>query len=809
MNRWGRTAEGEGQVVLVVGEAGVGKSRLVRQFREQIVEAPHTWLESGAVPFFQNTPFSAVINLLQQGFHWGCGWGVEKKLAALEASLATAGIMSNEGVPMLARLLELSVDGEYPPSSLSPEQQRKRLLTTLVEWVIGAAKAQPLVIAIEDLHWADPSTLELIRLLVEQGATIPLLLLFTARPEFNAPWPLRVHYIQITLDRLSQHNVRQMIAHVTAGKALAAETVNSVIERTSGVPLFVEELTRAVLESGDTKFGACEIPVTLHDSLMARMDRLGQAKEVLQIAAVLGSKFSYKLLQAIRPNGNGDLEQTLDALVNGELLYVRGIPPDATYQFKHALIRDAAYESLLKSRRKDLHRLIAQTISENFPALKAAQPEVLARHWTEASETERAIAEWSRAGKAAGVRGAFTEAEKSFQQALKLLNLLPESRERDSRELKLRLSLVSMLSLRLGNGATETVEAAGRVAQLAAETGDLLGLVGSITTRVLHAFVTGDLAAAAALTDEGLELVLSAGNPNWIAILRLLQMIVPYYRGDFTRAENYFGAGLIFFHDPVIKQDPSGIVPQFFGWASLNAWVLGRAEIARERLDKMRAVTNPDNPHDLAYSDFFAANLYTLMRENEGAETLAARALDLSEKHGLGHPAACARCFLGQAQAQLGRAAASIALLGSGIDALLQIGNRLSVPRFLTCLAIAQNLEGATGDALETAERALNFNLADAYYRPETLRIRGELRLRQGNPQLAEADFRDSIAMARSMGAKAWELRTTMSIARLLDSDGRRAEARTMLDEVYSWFIEGFDTPDLKDAKALLDELAK
>jgi class 3 adenylate cyclase/tetratricopeptide (TPR) repeat protein len=808
MERWKRTVEGEGQVVLVTGEPGIGKSRLVQRFHEKLARHPHTWLESAAIPFFQNTPFSAVIKILQQGFHLESGQSAEQKLAALEASLANAGVRPDEGVPLLAQFLGLPVDRKYPPSSLSPEQQRKRLLASLVTWVLAVAKDHPLVIAIEDLHWADPSTLELIRLLVEQGVTEPLLLLFTARPEFHASRPRRSHHTQITLNRLNASNVREMIAHVTAGKTLAANTVNSVIERTSGVPLFVEELTRAVLESRNTKLSEREIPVTLRDSLMARMDRLGWAKEVLQISAVIGREFSYELLHAIHISGNGDLQQALDTLVDAELLYVRGIAPDANYRFKHALIQDAAYEALLKTRSKELHRLIAQTISDKFEAVKVAQPEVLAHHWTAAGETERAIVEWSRVGKAAEARNAFVEAEQSFQQVLDLLKLLPESRERDSRELKLRLSLVSMLSLTLGNAAPETVEAAERLVNLAEETGDLFGLVGSITTRTFHALVSGDLAAAAALADRGLELALRAGNPKLLAAQRLLQMIVPFYRGDFIRAENHFGAGLSFFHDRVMKQDPSGIMLQFFAWGSLNAWVCGRTDTAWKRLAEMRALSNPANPHDLAYSDFFAANFYTLIRENETAETLATRALDLSEEHGLRHSAACAQCFLAQARAQLGRAGDTIALLRRGIDALLQIGNRLSVPRFLTCLAIAQNLEGATGDALETVEQALNFNAEDAYYRPETLRIRGEVRLKLGDLQLPEADFRESIAMAHSTGAKAWELRATMSLGRLLARQGHSDEARTMLTAIYNWFTEGFDTVDLKEAKALLDQLS-
>ena len=309
------------------------------------------------------------------------------------------------------------------------------MLATLVEWALGAARAQATVIAIEDLHWADPSTLELLQLLVEQGATARLLLLYTSRPEFRAQWPPRAHHTQITLNRLNARNVRTMVEEVAARKALSEETIATVVERTGGVPLFVEELTRTVLESGDARLTGREIPVTLHDSLMARLDRLGAAKEVARIGAVIGSEFSYELLHAVHPIPEEDLQRSLRSLADAELLYVRGIAPEATYQFKHALIRDAAYEALLKSVRKDLHRLVARTINEKFSTLKEAQPEVLARHWTEAGEIEPAIAEWSRAGKTAQARSAFREAQESYEQALAVLKLLPETPERDNREL--------------------------------------------------------------------------------------------------------------------------------------------------------------------------------------------------------------------------------------------------------------------------------------------------------------------------------------------------------------------------------------
>jgi len=374
-NRWERALEGDGQVALIMGEAGIGKSRLIQRFHEQIAGIPHTWIEAGAGAFFQNTPFYPVTEMLRQMLGETSDHSEPTdELAQLAPRLELAGLTPAEAIPLIAPLLNLTPSAKYPPSALPPEQQRRRLLATLVEWVLGSARAQPLIIATEDLHWVDPSTLELIQLLVEQGAGARLLLLYTARPEFHAPWPLRAHHTHINLNRLDVRDVRAMVAQVAAAKALADETVATVVERTGGIPLFVEELTRAVLESVDSKLTGREIPATLHDSLMARLDRLGAAKEIIQVGAVIGNQFSYELLHAVHPIGEGKLQAALHKLTDAELLYVRGIAPEATYRFKHALIRDAAYEALLKSRRKDLHRLVARTIDEQFASLKEAHP---------------------------------------------------------------------------------------------------------------------------------------------------------------------------------------------------------------------------------------------------------------------------------------------------------------------------------------------------------------------------------------------------------------------------------------------------
>jgi class 3 adenylate cyclase len=512
LNRWERVLDGEGQVALIMGEAGIGKSRILQHFHQQILATPHTWVEAAAAPSFQNTPFYPIAELLRQ-FSASPGDEPENnQLSELEPQLTAAGLNPDEAIPLIAPMLNLRIPPKYPPLAYSPEQRRRRLLAMMVEWVLGAARTQPLVIATEDVHWADASTLELIQLLVEQAAKGRALLLYIARPEFRPQWPLRAHHTQITLNRLSARTVRTLVEQVAARRALSDETVAGVVERTGGVLLFVEELTRALLESGHSELGVHEIPVTLHDSLMARLDRLGPTKEVAQVGAVIGGEFSYELIRAVYPIAENDLQEALRTLADADLLFVRGIAPEATYQFKHALIRDAAYEALLKSRRKELHRQVARAIEEKFAALKETHPEFLARHWTEADETKHAIAEWENAGKLAEGCNAFIEALENYRQALAVLNSQPESPERDILELPLRESVYWMLATTRGSNARETIDAGEHAISLARKTGNSAQLADLMAKRAYGVLNSGDITAATVLADQALALALSEGT---------------------------------------------------------------------------------------------------------------------------------------------------------------------------------------------------------------------------------------------------------------------------------------------------------
>jgi class 3 adenylate cyclase/tetratricopeptide (TPR) repeat protein len=468
-SRWEAAREGEGQVVLIAGEAGIGKSRVVHQFHERLAGTSHRWVEGDAEPYFQNTPFHAVVPIVNQAFGLSADQTPGESLDRLETELQQNGINPSEAVVPIAQILNLSLGERYRGSTLSPEQGRKRLLGTLVKTLFAIAASQPpMVLAIEDLHWADASTLEFLQLLVEQAATAPVMVLLTCRPEFEAPWPTRAHHAQITLGRLRDRQVREMVAAVAAKAALTDQAIEAVTSRASGIPLFIEELTRVVLERGSSE-AVPGIPETLQNSLIARLDRLGAAKEAAQVASVIGREFSYDLLSAVVPMREDVLQSSLMKLADAELIYTRGMAPDARYIFKHALIRDAAYETLLKSRRKELHGRVAQAIEAVHERNLEPHVSALAHHYRTAgaaADRQKAIDYSIRAGSAAYALFAYEEAGAHWRAALEVMD------EQGGGDRRRRADLLWLLGDELVSGGAKSVQYLEAAAQLFEELGD-------------------------------------------------------------------------------------------------------------------------------------------------------------------------------------------------------------------------------------------------------------------------------------------------------------------------------------------------
>jgi predicted ATPase len=510
MRRWERARQGDGQLVMIVGEPGLGKSRLIEEFHSRLRDTRHTWVEWSCSQLLQNTPLHPMAEWGRQRFG-GPDTPAEQRLADLENTLALVKLDPAENAPLLAPLLDIPLAQDRAPT-LEPEVLRRRQLTALTSWTMASARTQPLVLALEDLHWADPTMLELLRGIAERGALAPLFVLITARPEFRPPWGMRSHHSTISLAPLDHSQVRHMVGELAARHALPKEVVDGVTERTGGVPLFIEEVTRLLLERGE-RGGVQAIPPTLQQSLMARLDRLGPAREVAQIGAVIGRDFSYRLLCAVAGTEDVPLQTALERLAEADILLVQGLPPDAEYRFKHALIQDAAYENLLRSRRQVLHRRVGEPLRDNL-ANAAAEPELLAHHFTQAGLTEAAIEWWGKAGQQSLERSALVEAVAQLRKGLALVANLPEGVTRMQHELDLQIAVGKAMFATKGYFAPEAGEAFHRARALCEQLDRPSQLVTVLHGEWVRVLVAGDLALARCRAEELLTLGIERNDPG-------------------------------------------------------------------------------------------------------------------------------------------------------------------------------------------------------------------------------------------------------------------------------------------------------
>ena len=812
-NRWERSRQGRGQVVTIIGEPGIGKSRMVDEFRERIKGHLHLWVECGGEPFFKQTPFHPVIEMLNHGLGWHGDESPEERLNMLERSLELFGMDPSKAAPLIGEMLGLPVQEKYPPFTLAPDQKRKHLLTALAGWVFGATRTQPMVIAAEDMHWVDPSTLELMQILVEQSASRRLMLLFTARPEFNAPWPMRSHHTQVTLSRFEDRHTREMITSLASGVALDNDVIDAVVKRADGVPLFAEELTHLIVE-GNPRAASREIPATLHDSLLARLDALDPtARDVAQVAAVLGRDFSYPLLLAVSQLAADQLQEALVKLSDAELIYANGMPPDATYEFKHALVRDAAYDALLKSRRKILHKRIAETLTADFPALAEAKPEILARHWTDAGEGILAVDAWKRTADRSMVASAYAEAEASFRQALAVLNGMDQTTpERHSQELALQLALAQVLIPTKGWSSTDTVAAFARARVLAERTGGaeaLPAFIGLWTTTMPRC----EFSESVVLADMVLEIAQQVNNPRYLVSAHFEQGLTRLYLGDPLKARQHLAEAIKFYREEDFHSLGDDQGANAHGFKSHAEWLLGYPdESLRHRDDGCRLARRLNKQFALAFGNTLKAYTDGMRGDFKAAIAAADESIDICDKMRIPTIGSLSKVFGAYARAQAGELDGAIERIKDAIAELNTAEFHLVRSHNLCRLAETQVLVNALKDAFDSIELALATNPDELIYRPLLFRVRGELRLRRDSTgkselELAERDFREAIALAQTMSTKSLELRATSCLARLLRDTGRREEALTLLNTIYAWFVEGFDTPDLLEAKALLEQL--
>ncbi len=805
--RFEQACEGEGQVVLLAGEAGIGKSRLAQHLRAELADIPHTWLETGGVAHFANTPFYALTELLEQMIAWQSE-SLEERVAALADGLAAAGLNPREALPLIAPLLNLPLPSGFQPFAGAPQVAHKRLLATLAAWVFGTARRQPLVILLEDLHWVDPSTLELQQLLVDQAAREPLLLLYTARAEFQAPWPQRAHYTHLTLNRLQRRHTRDLITSMAERSAVLAEVIEAVMARTDGVPLFAEELTKTVIEAGAA--AVREIPSTLADSLMARLDRLGAApREVAQIGAVCGREFDFSLLRAVHSITDGELEAALSSLVEAEILYVRGIAPEATYAFKHALVHDAAYGSLLKTRRRTLHAKVAATLTSAFPHLAESHPELLAQHHTLALELGAALAAWQQAGEQAIRRGALREAERYLERGLELLGQMPEGPQRDWQEFPLRVSLGKVRLVAHGLADPEAKQMLARAMEVGEGLAQPLDLGLIVFGLYASALSSDGPAVARALSDHLLALAERPGAGALHSLAHLAAGLTAFHAGQRLAAREHFETGLRKHDDAHPLPLPADVGSLLRTWLADALWRLGFADQARGVMrEALERAANAANAEIRAGVLQHAAMLCLFMRDPSTAAAHAARAQEACAGEANPLHGGIAKMVEGWCAAQQGDAETGRALVQAGMTVMSNIGQRLGFELFHclladTCMA-AGDFDGARR-ALADAENGCLGQLGDHV---GTLARRADLLVAEAAPPSEiEAAFSAALTWAHGEQARSEALRIATAYARWRCENDRESEARDLLAPEYAGFTEGFDTRDLIEARELLETL--
>jgi predicted ATPase len=827
LERWAQVKDGQGHVVLLTGDAGIGKSRLVQILKDHVAQEPHIRWECRSLPYYQNTTLYPLTDLFQRLLRFQTDHSPEEKLAKLAQELSQYRLPVEETVPLLAPLLSLALpEHHYPPLNLSPQRQRQKTLETIIAILLELAEHQPVLFILEDLHWTDPSTLELLNLVIEQTPTASLLTLLTCRPHFQPAWHHRSYLTEITVNRLSPTQVKQIVTGMTDGKTFPAEVLAQIVEKTDGVPLFIEELTKAILESGQLRavdgnyeltgsFATFAIPATLQDSLMARLDRLMTGKVIAQLGATIGRRFSYALLQAVAQLNDRTLQEELHRLVEAELLYQRGVPPQATYTFKHALIQEAAYESLLKSTRQLYHQHTAQVLVEQLPDLVETQPELLAQHYTEAGRAEEAVEYWQRAGERSSVRSAYVEAVAHCTKGLEVLKTLPDTPARAQRELNLLLPLAGALQASKSFAALEAGDAYARARELCRHVEDtpqlyetLLGLQGFYLNR-------GEFQVTRELGEQALSLAQRLHDP-----VRLIRAHADlgrtlYWLGELVPARAHLEQALT-----LPGSQPDHALP-FSGQdtrmgalahAAFTLWRLGYPAQALARGHEMLSLAQGlSHAFSLVRALNYAAYLHQLRREARASQERAEAALALLTEQEFGHWVPIVTFLHGWALAAQGQHEAGMAQMHQGLAARQAIGSVGALSEYLTYLAEAYGGIGQAEEGLRLLAEALTWveTAGHRYHAAEVYRVKGELLLQQAVPDApqAEACFQQALAIARRQQDRSWELRAAMSLARLWQQQGKQAEARELLAPIYGWFTEGFDTADLQDAKTLLEAL--
>lgn len=826
MERWRQAKDGEGQVVLIGGEPGIGKSRIISEFRSRIADDRHLVLDRQCSPHHTHTPYYPFIDQAARFAEFGADDPPDRKLDRLEEMIAQNGLDVAAFAPFFANALSIPAGDRYPPKDDNPHKLRERISEAIAARGVQITQRGPVLVLVEDTQWIDPTSEETFTRFIDKARDAATLMIFSHRPEYEPPWRRFSHATSITLNRLGGRQSTAIVANLTGGKALPDAVLEQILEKTDGIPLFVEELTKTVLESGlvaeeDGRYAltgllpAMAIPATLQDSLMARLDRLAPVKEVAQIGACIGRHFSHSLVQAVSRMPEAALTDALSSLVESELISQEGTPPAASYMFKHALVQDAAQESLLKNRRHQIHADIARTIERLEPDTGAARPELLGHHYAEAALPDRAVPYFLRAGEQATARSANAEAVGHLTQALETVSEIENERQRLFTELEVRVTLGSPLIAAKGFAAEETIENHARTRALSELLDDRSSLFPALYGQCVSHTVRGEHGTARRIAEHFLELSERDGSVGTKLMGHRILGLTQIFLGDFAPGRGHLQKALALYvperdHALAFRyaQNPGVAAQALLTWV---LWLLGHADIAQIERDKALAnAVRLEHGQTSVHAVFYAGcMLGYLLREPDATGRHAEHLISLSKERGIWTCLSLAKVLLGWSEIVRGDAESGL----RRIEAALQADDIAAVSYNRTLVA-AIRAEGLTAlarydDAIDVLAEALGLiaETEEHWLEAELYRLQGTVfRARDEIPR-AQDCFRAALDVARDQAAKNFDLRATLALADLWGANGEADKARAALNEIYGWFDEGHGTADLRQAKAMMDAL--
>jgi predicted ATPase/class 3 adenylate cyclase len=830
LRRWSKAKNGEGQVVLLSGEPGIGKSRLTAALMERLADEPHIRLRYFCSPQHTDSAFYPIISQTERAAGFAPDDTVQAKLDKLDTLLAQS-FTPPPSTALIAEMLSLQNDGRYPALETAPQQRRQKTLEALTTQLQALSHQKPVLMIFEDAHWADPTSLEAIGRAIDRLRTLGVLLIVTHRPEFEPPWLGRPDVTALILNRLGEGQTAAIIDSLAGNKLLSPSVRQEIIERTDGIPLFVEEMTKAVLEAeteGKARQTAAAIPSSglavppsLHASLMARLDRLGPAKEVTQIGSAIGREFSHALLAAVVNKPEAELNSALDRLIAAGLLFRQGVPPHASYLFKHALVQDAAYGTLLRDPRRALHARIAEILESQFTEIAENQPELLARHCTEAGLIEKAAGLWGKAGQRSLARSALVEAAAQLSRGLDQIASLPATPALRREQIRLQVALINPLIHVKGHAAPET-KAAAEQARLLIEQAEALGEPPDdplLLFSVLYSFCVANVIAfngdvACDLAAQILALAEKQGTTVSLMIGHRLMGTSLVATGDIAKGRAHCDTAIALYdpakHRPLATRFGQDVRVSILWHRSVALWCLGYPEAALADADQaLHDAREIGQAASLMYA--LSAMSYLLCGTPAATSAQAQELVALAEEKRALFWKAFGMMHQGCILALTGKAADAVEMITSGHTAYRSTGATAWTPSWLSYLARAYAELGKFNDARRCIGEAMTAveTTKERWCEAEINRVAGEIALKSPEPGAAKAEayFERALTVARQQQAKSWELRAAMSVARLWRDQGKREAARELLAPVYNWFTEGFDTLDLKEAKVLLDEL--